>query len=122
MAPRSTPTVSKRMSTDTLLDLTDKVAAELARRIEELQEGHQKLGVEGLRLQSRKMQRVVVRFPEGGKKYEYNAPIEAQVGDTVRTPTSFYGGPKFAEIISLGTGGYSGQIKDVLNLYRKVGD
>ncbi|OPZ63959.1 MAG: hypothetical protein BWY85_01429 [Firmicutes bacterium ADurb.Bin506] len=119
---KATAVVTKRMSTESLLDLTDKVAAELARRVDELQEGQKKLGVEGLRLQSKGMQRIIVQFPRYHKQYEYDAPISVEVGDTVKTPTSYTGGPCFAEVVALGTKGcYSGPIKEVLAVYKKVG-
>lgn len=109
------------MSTNTLLDNTDKIATELQKRIDQLQEGQRKLGVEGLRLQQKGMQRIVVLFPRYHKKYEYDAPISVEVGDTVKTPTSYTGGMCLAEVVSLGTQGYyKGEVKEVISVYKKV--
>lgn len=122
MAARKTPFRPRSMSLDTLLDTTDKIAEELARRVGQLQEAQQKLGVEGLRLEARGMKQVVVKFANSYRKYTYNVPAAAQVGDTVKTPTSYHGGPSFAEIVEEGPGSYTGPVKDVLALYKKVGD
>lgn len=112
----------KRMSLDTLLGNADQIAAEIQRRIEMLDEAQKKLGVVGLRLQASGMQRAVVRFPGNGYKvYEYDVPITAAVGDTVKTPTSFTGGQSLAEIVSLGTRGYTGPVKEIVALYKKEG-
>lgn len=108
------------MSLDTLLDTTDKIADELARRVGELQEAQQKLGIEGLRLQSRSMKQVVVQFPKEHKRYTYNVPEYVEVGDAVQTPTSFYGGPGLAFVVEEGPGSYRGPVKDVLAVYRKA--
>jgi hypothetical protein len=117
---KATSVVTKRMSTESLLELTDKVAAELARRVDELTEGQKKLGIEGLRLHTQGKQRAVVKFDGYHKQYEYIVPLEAEVGDRVKTPTSYTGGCSWAEIVRLGTGGYTGPIKEVLALYKKV--
>lgn len=120
MAPRTT-FQPRRMSLDTLLDTTDKIADELQRRVDQLEEAQRKLGVDGLRNTARGMKQVVVQFTSSYKKYTYNVPVEAEVGDTVQTPTSYSGGPHLAMIVEEGPGSYRGPVKDVLNLYKKVG-
>lgn len=118
MAPRS-PFRPRSMSLDTLLDTTDKVAKELQRRIDQLAEAQRKLGVEALRNDARGMKQVVVQFPRYHKRYTYNVPSHAEVGDTVKTPTSYSGGPSLAEIVEDGPGHYTGPVKDVVALYKK---
>lgn len=120
MPPKKTSISPRRMSLDSLLEATDKIAAELQRRIDQLAEAQRKLGVEGLRNDARGMKQVVVQFPRYHKRYTYNVPAEAEVGDTVKTPTSYSGGPSLAEIVEDGPGHYTGPVKDVLALYKKA--
>lgn len=107
------------MSNETLIKNAEALGAEISLRVSLLGNGLKQLGVQGLVLHEAGMQRAVVRFPGSYKTYEYNVPVAAAVGDTVKTPTSLTGGPSLAEIVGIGTKGYTGPVKDVVALYKK---
>lgn len=114
-----TITQIKKLNTGELMTLSSRVAKETASRIARLDDSLKGLGVEGLLLQERGKKPVRVQFPGHSSRYTYMAPVEAEVGDTVKTPSNAYNRePGLATIVQLGNGGFTGHVKDVLELHK----
>lgn len=109
----------KRLNTGELMTLSSRVAKDIQARVDRLDDSLKALGLEGLNMQERGKRPVRVQFPGTARRYTYMAPIEARVGDVVKTPWNAYGGSEgFAEIVELGDGGFKGAVKDVLELHK----
>ena len=109
----------KRLNTGELMTLSSRVAKDIQARVDRLDDSLKALGVEGLLLEASGKKPVRVQFPGSGTRYTYMAPVEAEVGDTVKTPANAYNAhPGLATIMEIGNGGYNGAVKDVLELHK----